>query len=381
MTTRDSLGLDGLDGLDPRAALVLALLDGNAAIRWAVTAVREALGADVGYACIVIDDLDTQQVIATSGAHGLDDVVVPAGRGLGGLVATLRHPIAVPDYLAAGQITHDFDDHITAAGLHGVAAAPISYGHQFKGVLFAGFRTPHEFGADELRALTDLARRAGLAVGIAERARDMADVAVHEERRRVAQALHDSLGATLFTIGATIRTLRAETLGAETGSGGAPDLAERLAYLEEQTAVASATVRRTLLALNDSPRDVALGVAMQADCRAFAERTGIDARALVLGELPTLAPTRTRELLAAVRESLLNVEKHAAARSVVVSACAEDGGVLVVVTDDGVGPRTTAGAGGLGLVAARERIERLGGRLRIADGDDGGCTVRAWIPC
>jgi LuxR family transcriptional regulator, regulator of acetate metabolism len=370
----------GLDGLDRQAALVLALLDGTAAIRWAASAVRDALGADVGYAALVIDDLDTMQVIATAGTQAIGDVVIPAGRGLGGLVATLRHPIAVADYLSAEEITHDFDVHVAAEGLCGVAAAPITYGHQFKGVLFAGFRSPHAFSPDEISTLSDLSRRTGLAVGIAERARDMADVAVHEERRRVAQALHDSLGATLFTIGATLRTLRTEVAGA--AAGGTPDdLAERLAYLEEQTALASATVRRTLLALNDSPREVALGVALQADCRAFAERTGISARALVLGELPALAPTRTRELLATVRESLLNVEKHAAARSVVVSACVEGGGVLVVFTDDGVGRQEAAGPGGLGLAAAGERVERLGGRLRVVDGDDGGCAVRVWIPC
>lgn len=364
------------DGFDRESALTLALLDRNAAIRRVVAIATETLAVDVAFAALVVDDLDTLQIVATAGTWSLGDLLIPAGRGLGGRVALLRHPIAVDDYAAAADITHDFDVQIAQEGVRALAAAPITHGHQFQGVLYAGSREPGAIAPEQLQSLARLARQAGLALGVADRAQDMADVAVHEERRRVALALHDSLGATLFTIGAAVRTLRADV-----GPDG--QIGERLAYIEEQTALASATVRRTLLALSTSPSEIALGVALQADCRAFAERTGIESRALSMGTLPSLAPTQTRELLLATREALLNVEKHSQARSVIVSAYASDGGVSVVITDDGVGPANRpAGAGedGLGLMAARERLSRLGGRLQVNAGDEGGCTVRAWVP-
>jgi signal transduction histidine kinase len=361
------------DGLDRESALTLALLDRNAAIRRVVANTAEALDVEVAFAALVVDDLDTLQVVATAGTWSLGDLVIPAGRGLGGRVALLRHPIAVDDYAAAPEITHDFDVQVAQEGIRALAAAPITHGHLFLGVLYGGSREPGALGRGHVQHLARLARQAGLALGVADRAQDMADVAVHEERRRVALALHDSLGATLFSIGAAVRTLRADV-----GPDG--QLAERLAYIEEQTALASATVRRTLLALSTSPSEIALGVALQSDCRAFAERTGIESRALAMGTLPNLAPTQTRELLLATREALLNVEKHSQARSVIVTAYAADGGVSVVITDDGVGPATSTNGDGLGLMAARERLSRLGGRLQIDAGDEGGCTVRAWIP-
>ena len=101
-----------------------------------------------------------------------------------------------------------------------------------------------------------------------------------------------------------------------------------------------------------------------------------------MGTLPSLAPAETRELLLATREALLNVEKHSQARSVIVTAYAADRGISVVISDDGIGPddRAERPGDGLGLGAARERLSRLGGRLEVGSGADGGCTVRAWIP-
>jgi len=367
---------DPREGPDRESALALSLLDRNAAIRQIVSSVTTGLDVPISYAALVVDDLDTMQIVATTGTWGLNDLMVPAGRGIGGRVAELRQTIVVPDYAACTEITHDYDVEIAREGIRAVAAAPILHGHQFHGVLYAATREVGSLSAAQAQALGRLARQAGLALGVADRARDMADVAVHEERRRVALALHDSLGATLFSIGAAVRSLRADV---EAGS----EFADRLAYIEEQTAVASATIRRTLLALSTAPEDRALGVALQADCRAFSERTRIESSAVVLGALPSLAPTQTRELLLAVREALLNVEKHSNARSVIVSAYPLDGGVGVVVTDDGVG---LAGRGngvhdGLGLQAVRERLARLGGTLLVSDDDEGGCSVRGWIPC
>ena len=363
------------DPQDRDAALALALLDRNAAIRQIVNGVVATLDVPISLAAVVVDDLETMQIVATSGTWGLTDMIIPSGRGLGGRVAAMRSTIVVDDYESSAEITHDFDVEVAQEGIRAVAAAPITHGHQFLGVLYAGTREPSTISPTQVQQLSRLARQAGLALAVADHARDMADVAVHEERRRVALALHDSLGASLFSIGAAIRSMRADV-------DPSSDLADRLAYVEEQTAYASATVRRTLLALNSAPEERALGVSLQADCRAFTERTGIEASALVLGTLPVLAPTQSRELLLAVREALLNVEKHSKARSVIVSTYPNDGGVTVAIADDGVGltSRPNGQNDGLGLMAARERLSRLGGNLVVSDAADGGCAVKGWIP-
>src|SRR4029077_7035836 len=111
----------------------------------------------------------------------------------------------------------------------------------------------------------------------------------------------------------------------------------RLKYIEQQVAKASAQLRQALRSLNEVPQEVALGVSLRAECRALEERTGMKAGCVILGDLPALEEGRAKVLLLAAREALLNAEKHARARSVVVSLHAVDGGVSLVVADDGVG--------------------------------------------
>jgi signal transduction histidine kinase len=225
-----------------------------------------------------------------------------------------------------------------------------------------------------------LARQTGLAIEVADHAREMADVAVHEERRHLALTIHDSVGAILFSIGAATRDL-------ETERECEPALRARLKYIEQQVAKASAQLRQALRSLSEVPQEVALGVALRAECRALEERTGMKAGCVVLGELPALEEGRAKVLLQAAREALHNAEKHARARSVVVSLHAADGGVSVVVADDGVGLGQPADgengspSSGLGLEATATRLGQVGGQLVVSTNEDGGCTMRAWLPC
>ncbi|MHC4719961.1 MAG: sensor histidine kinase, partial [Planctomycetota bacterium] len=73
-----------------------------------------------------------------------------------------------------------------------------------------------------------------------------------------------------------------------------------------------------------------------------------------------------------VRELLINVVKHAQAQKVKVTIAKVDEKIYVTVEDDGVGfdaEKTAAmvgETGGFGLFSIRERMEQLGGRLKIA---------------
>src|SRR5262249_13036969 len=133
--------------------------------------------------------------------------------------------------------------------------------------------------------------------------------------------------------------------------------------------------------LSAPPEQVALGVAVREHCRAFQERTAIPARMITLTEVPPMTPSRIAALADTARESLLNVEKHARAQSVVVSVFATGDGVAVSVSDDGVGLSDDAATEpGLGLAAVTDRLARVGGGVTVSTNDDGGVTVNAWIP-
>jgi len=84
-----------------------------------------------------------------------------------------------------------------------------------------------------------------------------------------------------------------------------------------------------------------------------------------------------------VREALTNARKHAPGADVVVSIAGEAGeGLAVRVRDAGAqhpGSAPLPGAG-LGLVAMRERVELVGGRMDHGATADGGFELSAWLP-
>ena len=79
------------------------------------------------------------------------------------------------------------------------------------------------------------------------------------------------------------------------------------------------------------------------------------------------------------RESLANIGKHAQADVGAVAVARADGDLVVEVVDDGVGGADTER--GSGLRGLADRVEALGGRLRVWTPRGGGTRVRAEIPC
>ena len=361
--------------LDDDYARLLSLLDRRTAFRSILERLPDDIGIDVAW----IGELDPAGSIVLGHAvrtqtDAVEGLVVPPGVGLGGHVMQTGRPQWVPNYPVASDLTRPFSTHADREGVKGMVAVPLVHSGRWLGVLYAAHRAEMRYGDLTVEALEVAATRAANAAVVAERARHGAEVAVHEERRRLAVQLHDTVGAMLFTIGAGVQKL-SDDLAHN------PDLRARLEAIERQAAEAAAVFRESLQTLNAPPDAVALGVALRADCRSFEERSEIPTRLLMLDDLPPLPASRGGALIAAVREALLNVEKHAQASSVLVSAFRTREGVTVAVYDDGVGPSAAVdGAAGLGLAAATDRLGRVGGYLTVGRNDDGGVTVRAWVP-
>jgi signal transduction histidine kinase len=366
---------DVLRALDEDFAQTVALLDRGAATQRIVSHVPACTGVDVAW----VGELDgPDRVLLSQMVNGLVDgingLVVPEGVGLGGRVLLTRRPAWVKDYCGEPNIPPLFRSRASDERLHAMIAVPIVHNGQLLGLLYGADRGAGEFGDRTAQALQGLASRLAAAQVVAERARHAAEVAVHEERRRLALELHDTVGAMLFTLRAGIRRL-----GDEPELD--PVLRARVDRMEQQAVEAAAALRGSLRVLNAPPEEVALGVALRGHCRAFADRTGTPARTIQLTDLPTLTPYRIRLLADVAREALLNVEKHARARSVVVSLFAVRDGVAVSVSDDGMGiPRGYADDAGLGLASLTERLAQAGGTLTVGPGEDGGTTAQAWLP-
>jgi signal transduction histidine kinase len=356
-------------------AQLLLLLDRMAVLRHVADLVRETVGSDL--AAVAPREDDGLVVIRfLSGARGgsLQQLNVRRGLGLGGRVFASAVPATVDDYTAARSITHDFDTPVRAEGLHALAAVPIVSGDSVAAIVYAGTRDEgSRFGDSAVDSMIEIASRAGVALDVQHSAAATAEARVSDERHRIAVRLHDSVGAQLFGIGAEVRDLRL-TAGAD------PDMAARLAVLEKRLVEASATLRAAVESLGESPGGDALADAVEGDCHAFEGRTGVSARTIVLGVVPSVDAARRQVLQRVVREALLNVEKHAHAGSVVVTIAGVGDGVSVAVSDDGAGFTPDPDHRGVGLVSLQESVAQVGGTMSVVCDEDGGTTVRAWVP-
>lgn len=194
-------------------------------------------------------------------------------------------------------------------------------------------------------------------------------VAVLDERRRLARELHDSVTQSLFSM-----SLLAQVV---------PDLWEldpgearaMLGQIRDLTRSALAEMRALLFEL----RPAALGKqelaqALRQHATVFEQRTGIRVTVDVHGDW--VLPTAVEQALFRIaQEALANVARHAHAAQVQLSLQGGDP-LRLRVADDGHGfDPARVGDGHLGLVSMRERVEAIGAQMRIHSSASGGTEV------
>lgn len=372
---RDPGVVRATQSLERDYAEVLALLDPAAATRRMTATVPAATGLQIAWSGVPDDDGGGWILCNTfNAATGqLDGTVVHEGTGLGGRTIATGRASRVNDYCTNQFITSHYKALVRAEGLKAMVAVPVTHDGRLLGLLYGANREGDPISDRNTQAMEEVAARTAAARVVAERARHAAEVAVHEERRRLAIELHDTVGALLYTVGAGVRTLgQCEGLDQE--------VRERLRTIEQHAAEATAALRGSLRVLHKPPEEVALGVSLREHCEAFQKRTGVPARVITLTDLPPLDGARVGALAAAVREALLNIEKHAGARSAIVSVFQVDGGVAVSVADDGVGfPSGKRPVPGLGITSVTERLARVGGTVTLSPNEDCGATLQMWI--
>jgi signal transduction histidine kinase len=238
------------------------------------------------------------------------------------------------------------------------------------------------------RSLTDepeLLDAASAAAGIAlENARLQADLRAHleelkgsrervveaglKERQRLERNLHDGAQQRLVALSLQLRML-------EKRLSDDPDARERLDQARQEITLSLEELRTVAHGLHPAVvSDHGLAVALEA----------LVARAPVPIRLTVGFEDRVDERLEVaayyvVSESLANIGKHANATSATVAVARDNGELVVEIVDDGVGGADTEG--GTGIRGLADRVEALGGRLRVWSPSGDGTRVRAEMPC
>jgi signal transduction histidine kinase len=196
-------------------------------------------------------------------------------------------------------------------------------------------------------------------------------LAVSRERNRLARELHDTLAHSLSALTVQLEALRALLKNdAEAAEPVVGELAALARHGLEESRQAIQALRREpveVLGLENALRDM---------LQAFQARTGVSAHLTVSGNGLDLTTAEAQTLYRIAEESLINVERHAAAQRVEVRlACGSDR-VDLVIHDDGVGFDPMAvNPDHYGLTGMAERANMVGATLEVRSHPGGGTEV------
>ncbi len=250
--------------------------------------------------------------------------------------------------------------------------APITIENRLWGVVTASWQPGVHPPAGAEERLAELAELLDTAIAnahgreelTASRARVI--TAADEARRRVVRDLHD--GAQQRLVHAIISLKLAQRALREDDGRAEPLLAEALDHTERGNAELRELAHGILPAVLTRG-----GLADAVD--AFVSRLDLLVHAEITRE--RVAPDLEASAYFLVAEALTNVVKHAGATRAEVTAEVAGGTLRVEVRDDGAGG---ADPGGHGLIGLADRVDALGGKLRIDSPAGGGTTLVAELP-
>jgi len=293
-------------------------------------------------------------------------------KGTVGCVAATGEPVIVEDARTDTTITD-------TEGIRSFMQVPIKVGGEVFGVFSADYVRPRAFGDDEQRLFIALAQRAALAIDTAQLYEQAQELAVVEERSRLARDLHDAVTQTLFSA-----SLIAEALP-NIWESDQDEGRQLLGEMRRLSRGALAEMRTLLLELRPAALvETSPGDLLHQLTEAAAGRMGVPVTVTVEGQcvLPSDAHVALYRI---AQEALNNVVKHAHASQVTVSLrCSppshaggeKKGSVTLHVSDDGCGfDPSCVLPDHMGLGIMRERAQAVGATFTIVSQPGHGTQV------
>lgn len=349
--------------------------------------------------------------------EGLGNLELLAHRGLSEAAARLVAQFGMLDGSCGGVVEHQRlvvvpdlqryrsrrTEAIQAEQLSTLVHVPLIAHGCSLGSMCVGTRQPREFDAHEQDLLTAIGNQIAVAV---ENARLYAELqhkehlrgellrklitAQEEERRRIARELHDEISQNLTAL--IYATEEATDAMTEQASGIKP-LLENMRGVAQQTLDG---VHKLIFDLRPTMLDhLGLVPALRWFAQSRLESAGVriaikeecqQAAGAANTTLCRLPPETETALFRVIQEAIINIVRHAMARSVrlVFNTGADQVGVLI--EDDGIGFDLVSlsiapdDGRGLGLIGMQERIELVGGRLEIDTAPGYGTRIHIHVP-
>lgn len=300
------------------------------------------------------------------------------GAGLSGRVALERRPLTIQDADNDASITSPY---IKRHKIKSMLGVPLEVKGRLIGVAHVDTLTPHQFTVREIKLLQILAERAATAIENGRLHERIRQLAVTEERNRLAREIHDTLAQGLsgivLQLEAVDRLLLKEVSKART-------------ELEEAKILARHTLqeaRRSVWNLRPAPLErISLSQAIARETDNLAKDIAAQTRFTVVGRAWPLAPDLEVTLYRIVQEALANVRRHAQAGRVEVSLDFGPPDLVLTIGDDGSGfdPDIAKNAfderRSFGLLGMQERARIAGGTLVVESTLGRGTRVQFKMP-
>ncbi len=199
--------------------------------------------------------------------------------------------------------------------------------------------------------------------------------AIHEERERLANEIHDTLAQSFSGIGFQLQAIR-KAIPHEI-----PRLQKQVDLACELVRHSHREARRSIEPLPPDPRErIDLLSSLEKSARKMVEGGSVEVEALRSGNPRPLSPRIADTLLRIGQESIANAVRHADPSRLQISLRWEKDVVRLAIRDDGIGFVKSGGLLGFGLRSMRRRAASINAKLEISSQPSEGTRVEVTAP-
>ena len=285
-------------------------------------------------------------------------------------------PVVCEDLEHDPDISLELREYLKSGGTKKFLRIPTLVGGRVRGFIGIRHGERPSYRPEEIELAQALAHQAMLAIQLNEFAEQSRQAAILEERNRMARDIHDTL-AQGFT-GVIVQLEAAEDA---IGCSRRKEVNEHLQRAAELARRSLSEARRSVHALR--PEALQAGNfwdALQGIVKNTTAGTALHTTFELHGQLRDLPPVWQENLLHIGQEGLTNALKYAHARNFETRLTSDTKELRLELRDDGDGFEVNARHDGFGLAGMRERVEQMGGSLKITSARGKGTKLVVTLP-
>src|SRR5437773_6239993 len=286
-------------------------------------------------------------------------------------------PVVCDEWETDPRVNGEWADYLKRRGTKRFLAVPILVSGQVRGYIGIRHLDRGSYRPEEIELTQALAHQVMLALQLNEFAEQGRRAAVFEERNRMARDIHDTL-AQGFT-GVIVQLEAAEDAIACRSRKDADKHLHRAGELARQSLTEA---RRSVHALRPRAlQDQNFWDALKGTIKNTTAGTSLHTTFQAQGKMPELPPPWQENLLHIGQEALTNTLKYARATNFQTRLSYKAKELRLELRDDGDGFKVKDRHDGVGLSGMRERVEQMGGQLKITSSRGKGTKVTVLLPC